>query len=255
MPAMMRMEPLMSPGTSGPLALVGSGEYTPAMDTTDRMVLEQLGGAARALVALIPTASALEPGMPERWNARGAAHFAALGAQVAELLLLSRAAAAAPQLLATLQRADFCYFSGGSPDHCVETLHDTPAWATIMARHATGAALAGCSAGAMMLGGYTVSVRAMRAGGEPRWRPALGLLPQLAIMPHFDRMRGFVGADTFAQLIAAAPPGVTLVGVDEDTALVRLPGAGWLVSGRQSVSVFAASGQPTIYHAGDPVPL
>lgn len=244
----------MSTAAPGPLALVGSGEYTPAMDQTDRLLIEATG-AGPARVAVVPTASALEPGMPERWNARGEQHFRRLGAAVTPLLLLDRADAASDAIVAALAGQDFIYFSGGSPDHCIETLHETPAWATIVARHAAGAALAGCSAGAMMLGGYTVSVRAMRSSGDPRWRRALGLVPGLAIMPHFDRMAGFVGPDLFQRMLAAAPAGVTLVGVDEDTALLRLPGQGWRVSGSQTVSVFDGAGRPTIYRAGEAVPL
>ena len=35
----------------GPVALVGSGEYTPAMEETDRYLLSLIGGAASARVA------------------------------------------------------------------------------------------------------------------------------------------------------------------------------------------------------------
>ena len=66
----------------GAIALVGSGEYLPVMDDVDRVLLDTLGGPALAHVVVIPTASGLEPGMPEQWNARGVAHFRRLGAQV-----------------------------------------------------------------------------------------------------------------------------------------------------------------------------
>lgn len=51
---------------SGALALVGSGEYLPQMDQIDRFLLDTIGGAAGAKVVLLPTASGLELGSPER---------------------------------------------------------------------------------------------------------------------------------------------------------------------------------------------
>lgn len=237
----------------GAIALVGSGEYTPAMNETDRFLLDTLADPQAARVALLPTASALEEGAPERWNRMGAAHFAALGAQAAPLMLLSRDDAADPRIVATLRAADMFYFSGGDPQHLIEMLRGTPAWDAIRERHAGGAVIAGCSAGAMMLGGYTPGIRALMNGRPPQWPAALGLLPHIAVMPHFDRAAQFVGEELFRALIAAAPSGVTLLGVDEDTALLHVPVVGWRVFGRQTVSVFDGAGRRAIYHAGDPV--
>jgi cyanophycinase len=242
----------------GALALVGSGEYLPQMDETDRFLLDTLGGPALARVVVLPTASALEPGMPERWNSMGVAHFRALGAQVSPIMLLTRAEAQDERLLAELRGADLYYFSGGNPEHVIETLRDTPAWQIIRDAYAAGAVLAGCSAGAMMLGDYTLSVRAVIRGQPPRWLPALGIAPGIVIMPHFDRVADFAGAEMFRAILAAAPPGATLVGVDEDTALIHIPSATeqrWRVSGRQTVSVFDRQGGRAIYRAGDTVPL
>jgi allophanate hydrolase subunit 1 len=66
----------------------------------------------------------------------------------------------------------------------------------------------------------------------------------------------FAGEEVFRSILASAPAAATLVGVDEDTALVRLPAAGhWQVIGRQSVSVFDGAGARAIYRAGDTVAL
>jgi cyanophycinase len=238
----------------GAIALVGSGEYTPAMNETDRFLLDTLADPQAARVALLPTASALEEGAPERWNRMGAAHFAALGAQAAPLMLLTRDDAADPRIVAALRTADMFYFSGGDPQHLIAMLRGTPAWDAIRERHAGGAVIAGCSAGAMMLGGYTLSIRALMNGQPPQWPAALGLLPHIAVMPHFDRAAQFMGEESFRALIAAAPTGVTLLGVDEDTALLHLPAVGWRVLGQQTVSIFDGAGGRAIYHAGDRVP-
>jgi cyanophycinase len=239
--------------TPGPLALAGSGEYTLAMETTDRFLLSELGRREMARVVLVPTASALEAGAPERWNRMGVEHFTALGARVEPLLLLTRDDANDPRIVAPLHDADLYYFSGGDPQYLVETLRDTPAWEGIRARHAEGAVLAGCSAGAMMLGGSMLSIRALIGGQPPGWLPGLGLLPNIAVMPHFDRAAQFVGEELFHTIVASAPAGIALVGIDEDTALVRDTAGSWHVKGQQSVTIFDGSGR-TLYRAGDAVP-
>jgi cyanophycinase len=237
----------------GPLGLVGSGEYTPAMEATDRFLLDQLCRSEAARVAVIPTASALEAGAPERWNRMGIEHFSALGARVEPLPLLTRADAHNLQIITTLRMADLYYFSGGDPEYLVETLHDTPAWDIIRAGHANGAALAGCSAGAMMLGGYTLAVRELTSSQLPQWLPAIGLLPKVAVMPHFDRVIEFVGEQLYQAIVASAPAGITLVGIDEETALVRDTAGGWRVMGQQRVTFFGDREQQ-IYQPSDVVP-
>jgi hypothetical protein len=92
----------------GALALVGSGEYTAAMRTTDEILLGTLQPDDGVVV--IPTASALEPGQPERWNSLGVAHFHELGARVTPLLLLHRTDALSPEIAALLKEQHFFYF-------------------------------------------------------------------------------------------------------------------------------------------------
>jgi cyanophycinase len=241
----------------GALALVGSGEYLPQMREIDRLLLATLG-AAKPRVALIPTASGLELGMPERWNMMGLEHFRELGAEAVPVPLIGRNDADDPQIVAALRDADLYYFSGGNPEYVVETLRGTAAWDAIHAGYRGGAVLAGCSAGAMMLGGHTLSVRSVMRGLPPQWPQALGIVPQLVVMPHFDRVADFAGEDVFRAILQSTPAGATLIGVDEDTALVwhaAAGGAAWQVMGRQSVAVFDATGRRSIFHAGDSIPL
>jgi cyanophycinase len=238
---------------TGPIALLGSGEYTPAMYETDRYLLSGQGTEPR--VALIPAASGLEPGSPERWNAQGAQHFTELGAAVRPLGLTRREHAYDPQIVAELGQAGLIYFSGGNPEYLVATLHETPAWETIVARHKAGSAIAGCSAGAMMLGGYTIRVRQVAAGQPPSWVAGLGVVPSVAVLPHFDRMASFVGEEVFRKVVESAPADVTLVGIDEDTALVRVGAGRWRVMGRQTVTLFGPGGDRLVYRPGEELDL
>lgn len=248
----------------GAVALVGSGEYTEAMSETDRYLLATLGGPRAARVALLPTASGLEPGSPQRWNAMGQRHFAALGVDdIRPVWILDRESADDPAQLALLRGANFYYFSGGMPGQIIDSLRGTEALRVMLDAYAEGAVLAGCSAGAMALAGATISVRSAMAGGVPQWTSALGVVPGLIVFPHFDRMAGFMGQEAFQSIIRSAPDGRAAIGVDEDTALVRVaPSAGgdtsgealWRVMGRQTVTVFEQV-EPRVLRAGDEVVL
>src|SRR5258708_39312221 len=86
--------------------------------------------------------------------------------------------------------------------------------------HASGAVLAGCSAGAMMLGGKTMSLRVAMTG-LIEWKEALGVVPRCIVFPHFDRMPGFLTAPVVRRLLGGIPAGCVGLGIDEDTPLVR----------------------------------
>lgn len=244
----------------GPLALVGSGEYLPAMEETDRYLLDLVGGPERASVALLPTASGLEPGRPAYWNDLGLAHFCALGVtDVRATAILDAGGAHDPAQVELLRGATFYYLSGGDPVHLIESLRDSPAWSVIAEAHANGAVLAGCSAGAMAFGARTISPRQVFAGGQAEWSEALGVVPGIAVIPHFDRMRG-IRPGLLEDAGAAASPDLALLGIDEDTALVLSggepgPAAIWRVMGRRSVTVFRASAGMRVYSAGEDVAL
>ncbi len=238
---------------SGPLALVGSGEYTDAMLGTDRALLAAACPEGVPRVVLVPTAAGLEPGMPETWNQRGLAHFLTLGAHVTPLPIALRADCTHPEHVAAIRNADLIYFSGGNPNYLIEAWRDTPAWLAVLERWRAGAALAGCSAGAMMLSSHTLRVREIMNGGPPAWTPALGVARGIAVMPHFDRTRAFISAGAFQTLLKSAPPGVTVIGVDEDTALVRDSAGAWRASGRQHVTVFDNIDSPSVYRDGQTI--
>lgn len=250
---------------AGAIALVGSGEYLHAMDSTDSYLIETLGGIDKARVVLLPTASGLEVNGPSYWNELGQKHFQALGVQdIRPSAIINRTAASDPQQLELLRGANFYYFSGGNPQHTIETLRDTPAWEIIITAHAHGAVLAGCSAGAMMMSGHTVNVRQAMMGGKLQLTKALSVVPHVVVFPHFDRMAGFIDQNTFQALLAELPAGHLALGIDENTALVRLTPpqsaeplavARWQVMGEQTVSMYERDKDRRILHVGETVDI
>src|SRR5579859_532506 len=247
---------------SGTVALVGSGEYLDVMNETDAYLLGTLGGTSQARVALLPTASGLEANGPTSWNNLGLRHFKQLGvSDIRATRIIDRASASDPEQLSLLQGANFFYFSGGNPQHTIETLRDSAAWHIIKTAYEQGAVLAGCSAGAMMLSGRTLSLRQAMTG-TVTFVEALAIVPNLIVFPHFDRMAGFLDQGRFQEIFRAIPQDYRVVGIDEDTALVRLPTNGtantparWSVMGRQSVSVFAQDAQPQVFSSGAEITL
>lgn len=217
---------------TGPLGLVGSGEFSPAMLDTDRALLDQAEdeGFERA-VAVVPTASSTEgDAVVRRWLDLARAHYDALDAEVLEVDVRTRGDAVDLAHVADVGEAGMVYLSGGKPDHLVDVLRATPLLDAILERWRLGAPLLGCSAGAM----------AIAAGWPPFLRPSgpwgtgLGLLDEVAVLPHFDRVRR-LSLGRLTPLGRQAPAGWAVVGVDEDTALVH-PGSegdgGWRIEGR-----------------------
>jgi cyanophycinase len=220
------------------LALVGSGEYLPPMENVDQELLSRLSGPPR--VACLPTAAGAEGA--ERiayWSALGVEHFSRLGAAVETVPLLTRQDAENPALAERIAGANFVYLSGGRPDYLFRTLQGTPAWQAILAVHQGGGVVAGCSAGAMILG--------EKLPGFPALGPAFGLLPGTLIMPHFDEIPPWLSGPL--RLLAGRR--LTLVGIDGDTALVAGPD-GYRVLGRRAVTVFGPEGRTRYTHGQAP---
>ena len=81
----------------------------------------------------------------------------------------------------------------------------------------------------MAMTAWVPQVRALHRPAEQ----GLGLLPHLRVIPHFDKMLGWA-PDLLTRVLLHAPEGITVLGIDEDTALVGGPEE-WEVQGRQSV--------------------
>ncbi len=247
--------------TPGAVALVGSGEYTDAMLETDRWLIETIGGPAQARVALLPTASGLEANGPTYWNDLGQQHFAKLGiSDVRSTWILNDQSANDAEQLALLRDANFYYFSGGNPNHLINSLRDSPAWEIIHTAYLRGAVMAGCSAGAMAMSHSTIALRLAWGEGPLSLVDALNVVPQVMVFPHFDRIIGRMGRAALKSRLMHVPTTVTPIGVDEDTALVSVHQSDaapdrWRVMGRQTVTIFWHGRDPQVLHAGEEIEL
>ncbi|MGD9751359.1 MAG: Type 1 glutamine amidotransferase-like domain-containing protein [Acidimicrobiia bacterium] len=235
---------MSSAAQPGPLALVGSGEFLPQMAEIDRWLLA--GRPPRA--AFLATAAGLEgPETVSRWLALGVEHYRRLGVVPVPVPVIERADADDPDHAAAFEGCGLVYLSGGHPAYLAATLRGTAVWAAIERAWRAGAALAGCSAGAMALSAEAPSVR-----GDRPDEPGLALVAHVAVIPHFDRIAAW-DPTLVARRTARPTPGRTVVGIDEDTALVGGPQR-WTVMGRGTVTVFEPAG-PVVHHPGDVVLL
>jgi cyanophycinase len=156
------------------------------------------------------------------------AYFAGFDGRVRGLMILHRAEAEDPANAEIVRASRFLYLAGGSPMHLRSVLKDSPVWEALVAAWHDGAVLAGSSAGAMVLCDPMVDPR----GGA--FTVGLGLLAQMAFIPHHDTW----SPEKARRTIDLAAPGLPVVAVDEQTALIRRPEGSWAVEGAGKAVVF-----------------
>ena len=139
-----------------------------------------------------------------------------------------------PQILTPLLDADLIFMGPGSPTYAVRQLRDSLAWQTILARHRLGATLVLASAASIAFSAFALPVYEIyKVGEDLHWKNGLDFfgpygLP-LVFIPHWnntdggeelDTSRCFIGQARFAQLMDMLPPDMTVIGIDEKTALI-----------------------------------
>ena len=217
------------------LALVGSGEYLPVMEPIDRELVSRLSQPVR--VVCLPTAAGQEGS--DRigyWSNLGIQHFERLGVQVEALPVIDEASANNPEFAEAISTMNFVYLSGGKPNYLYQTLAGSLVWQSILSVQAKGGLLAGCSAGAMIMG--------EKFFGFPGWKPGFSFLPGITIMPHFDEIPMYIKKSV--SLIT--PQKMTLVGIERNTALVENKGL-FEVMGNGGVTIWNRTHQ-TRYTSG-----
>ncbi|OWY62521.1 hypothetical protein B7486_57965, partial [cyanobacterium TDX16] len=161
------------------------------------------------------------------------AWFTGLGAKVRTLDVLRRPDALVEEHVAAVRSARFLYLSGDSPMHLRSVVKDTPLWDALVAAWQDGAVLAASAGAARLMGDPMVDPR----GGA--FTIGMGLVSNLAVIPHHDRWTG----DRAHRTLRLSPKGVVVAGIDERTALVRDPDGSWSTAGAGDVAVFV-DGKP-----------
>jgi len=219
----------------GSLALVGSGEYLPAMAHFENsLIADGVKNGKEARYLQIPTAAGRESAdRLEYWRSLGQRQADLLGVATTYLPIYSREDAFNQEYVDAIADSALMYMSGGDPHHLAETLIDTPVWAAIVDNWTTGASLAGCSAGAMVLSAQIPNFRLLKKVPTA----GLNLLPEIRVIPHFNKFFKWI-PESAAKVLLHVPDDSILIGVDELTAIVKRSGQRhWVVIGEAKVHV------------------
>ena len=220
---------------NGSLALVGSGEYLPPMANFEKSLLNDgIKNGKRPIYIQIPTAAGKEtPDRLEYWKQLGKAQADRLDVDSIFLPIFTREDANNPEYVTLMSDSALMYMSGGDPHYLAETLMDTPVWEAIQENWSTGASLAGCSAGAMVLSSHIPNFRLLKKTPTA----GLNLLPEIRVIPHFNKFFKWI-PESAAKVLLHVPDNSILIGVDELTAIVRRGGEDhWVVVGEAKVHV------------------
>jgi len=232
----------------GILVLNGGDEFKPGNEEQDRILA---AAAGRGPAYVVPTAAARQG--PEQAVAHATSWFASLGVELRELRVLKRADANSKDIAVTARAGGFFYLVGGDPGLVAQVLSSSRVWSAMFEAWLGGAALAGSSAGAMALCSHTL----IRASWPNRFnrRPtdALGAVPDVAVLPHFDTF-----GHKWIESAQRELPGVTLLGIDERNAAVWRHGT-WMAAGPGAITVIRGGKTATFRSpaeiAGLPAPI
>ena len=220
---------------NGSLALVGSGEYLPAMAEFEKsLVHDGVKNGKEARYVQIPTAAGREStDRLEYWKQLGLTQAKAIGVEATYLPIYTREDAFNQKYVDAVAKSALMYMSGGDPHHLAEVLIDTPLWSAIIENWKTGASLAGCSAGAMVLSAHIPNFRLLKKTATQ----GLNLLPEIRVIPHFNKFFKWI-PESAAKVLLHVPDDSILIGVDELTAIVKRSGdTEWVVVGEAKVHV------------------
>ena len=225
----------------GQMCLVGGEEFRSGCEEMDQEIMRASKmGQNSARVVVIPTAAVTGPA---KAGNDGVTHFAKLGGDASQLMVLEREHAEDSAFIEPIRQANVIYFTGGSPDHLLATIKDSKFLTAILEAVENGALLAGSSAGAMVMGSM---MRRPQSGG---WIEALGLAPGVAVMPHHEKRDP---AATSKELQNQVPAELTVLGIDARSGCLGSPG-NWKAIGSGKVTVYRGSDW-AVYQSGQMLP-
>jgi len=204
----------------GVLALVGGDEFKPGNEEQDRLLV---ASAKNAPAYVVPTAAARQG--PEEAVAHAKSWFGSLGLALDQLPVLKPGDAKSKDLADLARAGGFFYLVGGDPGLVAHVLRESRVWEAIVEAWLGGAALAGSSAGAMAMCEHTLIRATWPDRTNRRPSDALGLVPGVAVLPHFETF-----GHRWIESARRELPGGTLLGVDERSAAVWHDGS-WRARG------------------------
>jgi cyanophycinase-like exopeptidase len=198
------------------------------------LVADGVTNGKEARFLQIPTAAGRESSdRLEYWKELGLRQAKNIGVEATYLPIFTREDAFNQEYVDAVANSALMYMSGGDPHHLAQVLIDTPLWDAILENWKTGASLAGCSAGAMVLSAHIPNFRLLKKLPTQ----GLNLLPEVRVIPHFNKFFKWI-PESAAKVLLHVPDNSILIGVDELTAIVKRSGdTEWIVFGEAKVHV------------------
>ena len=209
----------------GYLLLEGGAEFGGLMRAPDLKAIE-LAGGFDAPIRIIPTAAAPDNNHQRAGN-NGVRWFQRLGAKdVGSLPLIDKASANDESIAKALRAAKLIYMLGGFTGYLAETLKGSLTWQAVLEAYATGAVVAGSSAGAMVMCEYYYDP------SRGQVIEGLNLVPNSLVLPHYNTF----GKSWASRLLELT--GATLIGIDEQTGMIDERPGSWTVYGAGNVTLY-----------------
>ena len=216
------------------LAVMGSGETSPTMVSTHRMLAAKMPKSSRAV--LLDTPYGFQENAPELAT-KAVEYFQTsinLVLEVAGLTeIIGADALAVERGLQKVADADYVFAGPGSPTYALRQWSGTSLAGLLNKKLHDGGIVTFASAAALTLGKFTLPVYEIyKVGEDPRWLDGLNILGEIgvnvALIPHYNNAEGghhdtrfcYMGERRLAMLERELPDDVYVLGVDEHTGLV-----------------------------------
>ena len=225
----------------GLITLLGSGETAPAIRKVYHWLFEQMTEPVR--VSILETPAGFEPNSDK--VAQTIADFMEKRLQNfrPEISIIPARKKGTvfspddPEIVKPLLNANVILMGPGSPTYAARQMQDSVAWHTLQARHRLGAHLIFASATTIASSLKALPVYEIyKVGQDLHWQDGLHFFDafglSLIFIPHWNNNDGgdeldtshcYMGTERYNQLIAMLPDDTTIVGIDEQTALVIEP--------------------------------
>jgi len=222
----------------GLIILFGSGETSPTGRKTFERVFRSLPPSPR--IALLETPAGFELNSHQVISQVGDFFTHRLQNYAPEVQIIparmrgTQYSPDNPEIVAPLLDADLIFMGPGSPSYAIRQLQDSLAWDYLVARHHLGAVLALASAATVAFSASALPVYEIyKVGEDLHWIQGLDFFGlyglQLVLIPHWNNQEGgaeldtsrcFMGQERFVRLIDMLPAEMTIIGLDEKTALI-----------------------------------
>jgi cyanophycinase-like exopeptidase len=255
---------------AGMLALIGGEEFAEGFEDTHARLLSLIRFVRPGLqghttrVAFLPTCAADDgPEAVDYWCELAQQKLGALGAEVFPLRVIDHRSANDPELAQLALDVDWIYLGGGYPHVAMRILKNSVMLEAIHTARQQGTLISGASGGAMLMCARSWMMtpeldsavsQLWDEGGDfsdlnvplPPMLNCLGYIPRSVCWPHINRL---FAPEWLNQ--GLLPSGFTLIGIDEQTAVVSLAGDQWDVLGKGRVVLVDSSFQQRVFHPGD----